>query len=85
MAKCVGGARQPPIPLLGGSLASSPLQPDGLEPGAGVFSREEVFLLEGLAWQPWADACCYDNGRRLLCAEQNRGGREGKGMAVEKV
>ena len=54
----------------------SPPKPDGLEPGASAFSHEEVFLLEGLAWLPRADACCYDNGRRLLCAERN--GEEGK-------
>lgn len=79
------GRGSSPFLCLGVSLATSPLQTDGSRSPAGAFSQEEMFLLEGLARPPRADACCYDNRRRLLCAEQNRGGWEGRGIVVEKV
>lgn len=80
------GEAAPQSLCLGVSSASSPLQPDGLGPGDGVFSHEEVFF----AWLPRAEACCYDNRRRLLRAERHgRKGRKrdggGEGLSQERV
>lgn len=73
------GEAAPQSLCLGVSSASFPPQPDGLGPGAGVFSHEEVFLrgCHGLMLvvMTTGGGCCVQSGT---------GGREGKGMAVEK-
>lgn len=77
MAKHVAGGRQPLSLCLGERLGLLPTAARWLRDGAGALSPEEVFLLEGLAQPPRADARCYDNRRRLLCA--SGAGEEGKG------